>query len=121
MTEDILRVLSTLNGYDVREKFSQKPFSLIDKTPIITVSENCEAQSLEPINGGENVVREQTLLGVYFHKSDGAVKCEKFASELCDAFHTFGEASFKKAEYIPEFQRFHTDVIITHKNRIKGE
>ncbi len=103
---EIMNFLLSLENIKVRRSFSSKHFSLIDKTPIITVSQTQSDEKSE-INGSSVKTQKTLVLRLYTHKSEGGEGAFRLCEELCNSLKTMCQSiKVSETEYVEDFHRF---------------
>lgn len=117
--DTIFQFLSNIENVKVVRAFENTDFSLVDKTPIITVGFSKSTSSQTAINEGDGVLEPTLYLGVFTHKSFGLKECEDLSAQVISAIMPICEsAEFSSSKYVSSLKRFRCEITLKLKNEI---
>lgn len=115
----IFEFLSNIENVKVLRAFETNDFSLVDKTPIITVGFSKSIVSKTAINEGDCVLEPTLYLSVFTHKSFGLKECEDLSAQVIGALMPICQsAEFSSSEYVSSLRRFRCEITLKLKNEI---
>lgn len=117
--DTIFQFLSNIENVKVVRAFDNNDFSLIDKTPIITVGFSKSKAYKTAIDEGESVIEPSLCLGVFTHKSFGQKECEDLCAQVISALMPICQsAEFSPCEYVSSLKRFRCEITLVFKSEI---
>ena len=114
MTDKIISLLSQ-SDIIVQKAFSLKPFSLINKTPVVTVAIKSENVVKEVFDEGERAVFErEAVIHVYTPKNLGVKFNKKTVQQVVRAVLPISSGiEVSKTDYNPTLRHFLTAITLT--------